>query len=133
MELGGSDKNILKLILKKVKNPFAIIIIVVLYLLNDYVKIIEAKEIAIAICIFLICVVLLKDTIYKCLDRWCKRDETIEKEKTKRLLSKDNGKNDGDDPSPDNKNDSVIANKSSNTRNDDGDTKVYDIKRRRPS
>ena len=132
MKSGGSGKGILKLILKKVKNPFCFFIIVVLYFLNDYIKIIKANEIAIAICIVLICIVLLKDTIYKCLDRWCKRDETIEKEKTKRLLSKDNGKND-DDPSPDNKNASVTANRNSNTRNNDGDTKVYDIKHRRPS
>lgn len=126
------DESILKLILRRIKNPFYLFIIIVLYILNDYIKLIKTTEIAIAICVLLACIVLLKDTIYKCLDRWCRRDETIEKEKTKRLLAKDNGKND-DNPSPDNRNDSSAANKTSNTRNNDGDVKVYDIKHRRPS
>lgn len=132
MKSGGSDEKALKLILKKIKNPFYIFIIVVLYFLNGYIKIIKANEIAIFICIVLICVVLLKDTIYKCVDRWCKRDETIEKERTKRVL-KDNGKIDDDDHSSDNKNNSFAIDKSSNTRINDGDIKVYDIKHRRHS
>ena len=83
MKSGLPDENILKLLVKKVKNPFYIVVIIALYFLNDYIKIIETKEIAIAICVLLACIVLLKDTIYKCLDRWCRRDETIEKEKQK--------------------------------------------------
>ncbi len=125
------EEGLIKLIIKKVKNPFYIIIIIALYLLNDYLKIIKTKEFSIAICIILICIVILKDTIYKCLDRLCKRDENIEKEKTKRLLSKDAGKNDKDS-FPDNKNDFRTTDKSSNMRND-GDVKVYDIKHKKSS
>lgn len=126
------DASFIKLLIKKVKNPLYIIIILVLYILNYYIKIVKTTEIALAICVFLVCVVLLKDTIYKCLDRWCKRDETIEKEKTKRLLAKDNEKNE-EEPSPDNKNDSSAGNRKSNIRNNDGDVKVYDIKHRKRS
>lgn len=126
------DASFIKLLIKKVKNPLYIIIILVLYILNYYIKIVKTTEIALAICVFLVCVVLLKDTIYKCLDRWCKRDETIEKEKTKRLLAKDNDKNE-EEPSPDNKNDSSAGNRKSNIQNNDGDVKVYDIKHRKRS
>ncbi len=118
-------KNFLVLQLKKVKNPIYIGIILILYWINDHIEIIKAEGLAIAICCILICLVLLKDTIYKCLDRICKRDETIEKEKTKRLLSKKD-----DDSSPDG---DPSANKSSNTKNDDKDMKIYNIKNRKPS
>ena len=128
MKSDSPREKILELIIKRVRNPFYICVIVVLYWLNDNIKIIKTNELAIAICGILICIVLLKDTIYKCLDRLCKRDENIEKEKTKRLLSNNN-----DNPSPDNKNDTASTNKSAKRQNYDGDVKVYDIKHRKPS
>lgn len=64
------------------------------------------------ICVILICLVLLKDTIYKCFDRWCKRDEIIEKEKTKRKLNDTTKNNDDSDSTG------------------GIDCKLYDIKRR---
>ena len=127
----NQDESIIKFLIKKVKNPICVFIIIVLYFINNYIQIIKANELAIAICIILICIVLLKETIYNCLDRLCKRDENIEKEKTKRLLATDNGKND-DDPSPNDKNDSSSANRSSNTQ-DNNRNNVCNIKDRRPS
>lgn len=126
------DESIIKFLIKKVKNPIYIFIIIVLYFINNYIQIIKANELAIAICIILICIVLLKETIYNCLDRLCKRDENIEKEKTKRLLAKDQNKN-NNNPSPNNTNNSSAGNKGSNTKSSDGDIKVYDIKHRKPS
>lgn len=125
------EKGLLKLLIKKFKNPFYIFIIVILYFLNDYIKIIKTTEIAVAVCIFFVCLVLLRDTIYKCLDRWCKRDETIEKEKTKRVLAKDPGKN--EDDTSDNENVTSAKGTNLNTRNNDSDVKVYDIKHRKHS
>lgn len=123
-------EGLFKLLIKKLKNPFYIFIIGLLYFVNDYIKIIKAKEIVIAICIILVCLVLLKDTIYKCLDRLCKRDENIEKEKTKRLLAKENT----DENTPKNSNNNQeqnIIDKDSKEQNNDTDLKVYDIKRRK--
>ena len=132
MKSGFPEENIFKLLMKKAKNPLYIALILFLYFLNDHIKIIETKEIAIAVCVFLACIVLLKDTIYKCLDRWCKRDETIEKEKTKRILATDNSENNDNNPSPNNTNDSSAASKGTNKNNND-DVKVYHMKNRRSS
>lgn len=109
----SKDESLFKYLMRKSKNPICIFLIFLFYIANDNLKFIDSKELVFGICIILICMVLLKDTIYKCFDRWCKRDETIEKEKTKRKL-KGTTKNSDDD--------------SGSTGGID--CKLYDIKRR---
>ena len=75
-------------LISKTKNPLMIIIIIILYFLNNHLDIIKAKDVLAVICIILICVVLLKDTIYKCFKDYCKMKVDIEKEKTKQCNAK---------------------------------------------
>lgn len=56
MESRLSWKNFLVL-LKRVKNPFYICVILGLYWLNGYIEIIKTKELSIAICVIMICIV----------------------------------------------------------------------------
>jgi len=72
----------------KLKNPIYIILIILIYFMNEFFDFIKEKYLLGAICIILISLVLLKDTIYKIIDRICKRDENIEKEKTKQKIEK---------------------------------------------
>ena len=110
----SEDETWLKSLMLKSKNPFYIILILVFHFINGYLKIFKSKEIVFAICIILVSLVLLKDTIYKCFDRWCKRDETIEKEKTKQIIGQNKANQE----------------KQENQENQE-DCKIYEIKRKR--
>lgn len=134
MKPNSPQESFFKLLLEKIKNPVCIIIILVLYTLNHYINIINTTDIVTFICVIFICIVLSKDTIYKCVDRICKKEETKVKEKTKVLLEKYkcNRKNDIN-LFLNNKNDSYISNKNLSMQNSEGDVKVYNLKHRKQS
>lgn len=121
-------ENLKKILSQKTKRPFSIIIIIVSCIIIDKIKMIESREMSIVICIILICVVLSKDTIYKCVDRWCKRDENIEKEKTRRVLGHKSDKSIDDLSKIKSKTKPI--NNTSDGCDSEGDMKIYSIKHR---
>lgn len=78
-------REILHLLIKKLNKPFYIIVIICLYKAIDLFNIIEAKEILFWLCVFFICLVILKDTISKCFKAACRTLIAVEKEKTERI------------------------------------------------
>lgn len=88
MKEGLPETGFWKQTISKIKNPFCIIMIVILYILNYYIRFIKYDQLVAGLCIIFICIVLLRDTIVKCVDRICKRDETIAKYKLEQKNTK---------------------------------------------